>query len=50
MTRYLDDLRRRGIVHNFAGHLAGMPYEPLDSTFTVASLIAEAFRRHRNLG
>ncbi|MFI5012283.1 MAG: mitochondrial fission ELM1 family protein [Hyphomicrobiales bacterium] len=50
ITRYLDDLRRRGIVHNFTGHLAGMPYEPLDSTFAVASRIAEAFRRHRNAG
>jgi mitochondrial fission protein ELM1 len=47
VRRYLDGLRARGIVHNFAGHLAGTPYEPLDSTFAVASLIAEAFRRHR---
>jgi uncharacterized protein len=48
ITRYLDDLRERGIVHNFGGHLAGTPYEPLDSTFAVASRIAEAFRRHRD--
>jgi uncharacterized protein len=47
VTRYLDWLRERGIVHNFTGHLAGSPYEPLDSTFAVASLIAEAFRQHR---
>ena len=48
ITFYLDELRRRGIVHNFAGHLAGTPYQPLDSTFAVASRIAEAFRRHRS--
>ncbi|MBV9590625.1 MAG: mitochondrial fission ELM1 family protein, partial [Hyphomicrobiales bacterium] len=46
VTRYLDWLRSRGIVHNFTGHLAGSPYEPVDSTFAVASRIAEAFRRH----
>ncbi|SEC15448.1 hypothetical protein SAMN05444161_2457 [Rhizobiales bacterium GAS191] len=48
ITFYLNELRQRGIVHNFAGHLAGTPYEPLDSTFAVASRIAEAFRRHRS--
>jgi mitochondrial fission protein ELM1 len=47
IRRYLDGLRERGIVHNFTGHLAGTPYEPLDSTFAVASRIAEAFCRHR---
>jgi mitochondrial fission protein ELM1 len=45
-TRYLNELRRRGIVHGFTGLLGGSPYEPLDSTLTVASLVAEAFRRH----
>jgi mitochondrial fission protein ELM1 len=45
--RYHDELRRRGIEHPFTGELAGKPYEPLDSTQTVASLIVEAFRRHR---
>jgi mitochondrial fission protein ELM1 len=46
-TRYLDALRRRGVVHAFTGELTGTPYEPLDSTMEVASLIADGFRRHR---
>jgi len=45
--RYHDELRRRGIEHRFTGELKGEPYGPLDSTLTVASLIADAFRRHR---
>jgi hypothetical protein len=49
-TRYLNALRQRGIVHEFVGELRGAPYEPLDSTPTVARLIAEAFRRHRGSG
>jgi mitochondrial fission protein ELM1 len=45
-TRYLNALRGRGVVHEFVGELRGNPYEPLDSTRSVASLIAEEFRRH----
>jgi mitochondrial fission protein ELM1 len=49
-TRYLNSLRALGIVHDFVGELKGEAYEPLDSTRTVASLIAEGFRRHRGEG
>lgn len=45
--RYHDALRQCGIVHEFVGILTGALYEPLDSTLTVATLIAEEFRRHR---
>ena len=47
-TRYLDALRQAGIVNAFTGQLTGAPYEPMDSTHTVASLVAQAFLRHRN--
>jgi uncharacterized protein len=47
-TRYLNTLRQMGIVHEFTGQLTGAPYEPMDSTLTVASRIAEAFLRHRD--
>ena len=49
-TRYLDSLRQRGVLHEFVGELRGAPYEPLDSTGTVARLIAEGFLRHRGQG
>ena len=48
-TRYLNTLRRSGIVHEFTGELAGTPYEPVDSTLVVASSIAQAFLGHRNV-
>jgi uncharacterized protein len=47
-TRYLNTLRRSGIVHEFTGQLTGAPYQPVDSTLTVASRIAKAFLRHRS--
>ncbi|WP_114945401.1 mitochondrial fission ELM1 family protein [Microvirga calopogonii] len=45
---YTRALKAHGVVHPFEGRLEGQPYEPLNSTPTVAKAIAEGFRRHRH--
>ncbi|MET0604894.1 MAG: mitochondrial fission ELM1 family protein [Beijerinckiaceae bacterium] len=47
ITHFLDEMRVKGIVHNFAGRLEGKPYPPLDSTPEIAEAIAKRYRALR---
>jgi mitochondrial fission protein ELM1 len=47
LTAFVAGLSRYGAVHPFDGGLEARPYEPLDSTSTVARVIAERLARHR---
>ena len=40
-------LKDAGIVHPFAGRLAGRAYQPLNSTLTIAEAIERAFHAHQ---
>ncbi|MGO4571294.1 mitochondrial fission ELM1 family protein [Microvirga sp. 2TAF3] len=44
---FMNGLKAKGIVHAFEGRLEGAPYEPLNSTFLIASAIAQGLARHR---
>ena len=44
---FLDRLAAQGIVHPFEGRLEGQAYPPLNSTFQIATAIAEGLARHR---
>ena len=47
IERFIDGLRAKGIVHNFAGRLEGTPYEPLDATPVIAAAILERYADFR---
>jgi hypothetical protein len=47
LAKFLEALKRYGAVHHFAGRLEGGPYEPLDSTGTIAAAVLEGWRRHK---
>ncbi len=44
---FMDRLKAHGAVHPFEGRLVGQPYRPLNSTFEIASAIAQGLARHR---
>ncbi len=44
---FLDALKAKGIVHPFEGRLEGTPYKPLNSTFDIATAIAQGVASHR---
>ncbi len=47
LAKFLEALKRYGAVHHFQGKLEGSPYEPLDSTGTIAAAVYEGWRRHK---
>lgn len=47
ITRFLGALERHGAVHRFDGRLEGAPYQPLDSTGTIAEAVRSGWLRHR---
>lgn len=47
LAKFLEALLRYGAVHHFSGKLEGAPYEPLDSTGTIAAAVQEGWRRHK---
>jgi mitochondrial fission protein ELM1 len=47
LQAFIDGLKRHGAVKLFAGRLEAWPYEPLDSTPTIAAAIAAGLARHR---
>ena len=44
---YLERLASQGIVHPLRGRLEGQAYPPLNSTYQIATAIAEGLARHR---
>ena len=47
-TRHLlRGLKAHGIVHAFGGRLEGSPYKPVNSTFDIATAIAQGVASHR---
>jgi uncharacterized protein len=47
LQAFMNGLISHGAVHPFEGRLEGEPYQPLNSTFQIASAIAEGLARHR---
>jgi hypothetical protein len=47
LAKFLEALKRHGAVHHFEGRLEGAPYEPLDSTQTIADAVLAGWLRHR---
>jgi len=47
LDAYIGVLKSEGIVHGFGGQLEGNPYKPLNSTFDIASAIAQGVASHR---
>jgi hypothetical protein len=47
LETYLSALKAEGIVHAFRGQLEGRPYKPLNSTFDIASAVAQGVATHR---
>ena len=47
ISGFLAALTRHGAVYRFDGRLEGAPYEPLDSTGTIADAVRENWLRHR---
>jgi len=47
LKAFTQALARQGAVHHFAGHLAGAPYEPVDSTPIIADAVRAGWLRHR---
>ena len=47
LAAFLAGLERHGAVQPFAGRLEGWPYQPLDSTPTIAAAVAAGLARHR---
>lgn len=45
--KFLNGLADHGVVHRFDGHLAGQPYEPLDSTKSIADAALAAYHAFR---
>lgn len=44
--KFLNGLADHGVVHRFDGHLVGKPYEPLDSTQSIADAALAAYAAH----
>lgn len=47
ITRFLDALRRQGVVHDLEGRLAGDRYKPIDSTQRIADAVRRGWLEHR---
>jgi len=47
VTKFLEELKKAGIIHVFHGRLEGERYPPVDATPIIAAAIAEGFARHR---
>ncbi len=47
LARFLDGLKRQGVVHHFEGRLEGARYEPIDSTGLIAEAVRSGWLRHR---
>ncbi|MBF9234295.1 mitochondrial fission ELM1 family protein [Microvirga alba] len=47
LVTFMNGLKAEGAVHPFEGRLEGQAYPPLNSTFQIASAIAQGLARHR---
>ncbi len=47
IARFLEALKRQGVVHHFEGRLDGTRYDPIDSTGVIAEAVRQGWLRHR---
>ena len=47
LAKFLEALKREGMVHHFEGKLAGAAYAPIDSTQTIADAVRRGWLMHR---
>lgn len=47
LAKFLESLKRQGMVHHFDGRLAGERYPPVDATQEIAAFVREGWLMHR---
>ncbi len=47
LAKFLEALKRQGMVHHFDGQLAGERYAPVDATREIAAFVREGWLMHR---
>ncbi|WP_376986430.1 mitochondrial fission ELM1 family protein [Bosea sp. R86505] len=47
LAKFLESLKRQGMVHHFEGRLAGERYAPVDSTQAIADAVRQRWLMHR---
>lgn len=47
LAKFLEALKRQGMVHHFEGRLEGERYAPVDATLTIADAVRQGWLMHR---